>query len=1113
MTARDWFHHVFLGMALVSASASAMAQSASLVADIRVLPEPGHAASRASVESLAIDERLYFVLDDGFHGDELWTSDGTSAGTRMVADVCPGACGSRPTQLSATSGRLLFVADDAVHGREWWQSDGTVEGTQPIRDVYPGKANGVWFSPAVAVGDMAFVAAHDREHGVELWRIDPDANQMVLLKDIWPGTASSFPSSLVAVGSALFFTADRGEHHVELWTSDGTTAGTRLVADPNSEFSAPRYLTVVDDSLFFSARFGLFRTDAAASAVERLYPAPPSWLTAVGSRIYFADRAELWTTDATPAGTIRLQDFGSGNWPSALVGVRQRLFFAAGDATHGRELWSSDGTPAGTALVSDLTPGPEGSHLFPLLDPWRGSVHIDGVAFFGQFDAGCDRCFTLWRSEGTEASTFVVEQGYTFLGPKAMVVGGKVIFTGRKDGMGVEPWRSDGTANGTVPLGDLAPGAQSSDPQLLQRLEDRVVFAADDGQHGREVWLSDASFAGTVLLDDVNPGVGASRPRALVDLNGTLFFNADDGESGRELWRSNSADQDTVLFHDFAPGAPSGLGLHSDVETVVNHLFLTSWPDLCPYPCPRRLLRTDGVSISEIAVAQFIGELEVIGEELFLLLDGDLWKADTTSDAAVPVLDTPGATVARNFEPLGDDILIAFDGDLWKVDTSGALSPLTQACPLVSGEVGPIPGCQSISLTGVGDGLLWMRDRYTGPVPLVDVLRRELWMSDGTASGTLLLLQLPYSVRENQLLLKTPELPLVDNAAYFPWRDDEHGVELWTSDATMEGTHLVQDIRPGPDSSAPGEFQVVDGTLYFVADDGTHGRELWRADPGGSVRMVRDIRPGPESSVPQGLAADGGVLYFAANDGKSGLEPWRSQGTAATTQLVVDVNPGPDHSSPGSFTRSGSSVYFSASRPRIGTELWQLRDALLGVAKRAGTTVYNGNGTFTVAIKITVKNHGIGTLTHLQVTDDLGANLPAGVSFHVKNLRASGELTVNTLYDGRTDVELLKGEDSLAPGETATILFDLTFDPGGIPGPYSNSASAWAEAPDGSLISDASGDGDDPDPDNNGDPTDNQEITEIVIPTSIPTAGTVGFLVLSFLLSVVGVWTLRSQLG
>jgi ELWxxDGT repeat protein len=81
---------------------------------------------------------LFFSADDGVNGIELWMTDGTPAGTRLVADIYPGPEGSYPTDLTNVNGVLFFSADDGVHGIELWMSDGTAAGTKLFADINPG---------------------------------------------------------------------------------------------------------------------------------------------------------------------------------------------------------------------------------------------------------------------------------------------------------------------------------------------------------------------------------------------------------------------------------------------------------------------------------------------------------------------------------------------------------------------------------------------------------------------------------------------------------------------------------------------------------------------------------------------------------------------------------------------------------------------------------------------------------------------------------------------------------------------------------------------------------------------------------------------------------------
>ncbi len=66
----------------------------------------------------------YFQASDtlfGGHGDELWRSDGSADGTYLVADINPGFFSSSPSSLTTVGETLFFVADDGVHGQELWK--------------------------------------------------------------------------------------------------------------------------------------------------------------------------------------------------------------------------------------------------------------------------------------------------------------------------------------------------------------------------------------------------------------------------------------------------------------------------------------------------------------------------------------------------------------------------------------------------------------------------------------------------------------------------------------------------------------------------------------------------------------------------------------------------------------------------------------------------------------------------------------------------------------------------------------------------------------------------------------------------------------------------------
>ncbi|WP_239015187.1 HYR domain-containing protein [Archangium violaceum] len=77
---------------------------------------------------------------------------------------------------------------------------------------------------------------------------------------------------------------------------------------------------------------------------------------------------------------------------------------------------------------------------------------------------------------------------------------GRLLFAASDARGGLALWVSDGTETGTRMVGDIAPGARSSNPWIISRSGDAVFVGADDGIHGFELWRLSVR-----LLDDITP--------------------------------------------------------------------------------------------------------------------------------------------------------------------------------------------------------------------------------------------------------------------------------------------------------------------------------------------------------------------------------------------------------------------------------------------------------------------------------------------------------------------------------------------------------------------------------------------------------------------------------
>jgi ELWxxDGT repeat protein len=172
------------GMVLSGADATAATGPAHLLRDINPTPSSNRGSFPENYQRLG--KIALFRASTPQTGKELWRTDGTEAGTFLVKDINPGGAEAftypgfeEPDDPFAELGSaLIFLADDGVHGFELWTTDGTEAGTFLLKDIFPGStgAFGYDYSGMRLVGQEAggsfFFQADDGTHGYELWKTD-----------------------------------------------------------------------------------------------------------------------------------------------------------------------------------------------------------------------------------------------------------------------------------------------------------------------------------------------------------------------------------------------------------------------------------------------------------------------------------------------------------------------------------------------------------------------------------------------------------------------------------------------------------------------------------------------------------------------------------------------------------------------------------------------------------------------------------------------------------------------------------------------------------------------------------------------------------------------------
>jgi ELWxxDGT repeat protein len=459
----------------------------------------------------------------------------------MVKDIWPGFGDSWPRSLTVSNGLVFFRADDGAHGDELWKSDGTEAGTVLVKDTNTTGNLGSTPRGFTSAGGSIYFTAYDSAFTWDLWRTNGTADTTTRVADVQRLNRPINPDSFVDVGGTVFFTAWDEQHGQELWKSDGTDEGTLIV--PGTNHASPRHLTSYAGNLYFAAHGDLWRSDGTEAGTVfvtdiwiRTYGEYISEFTELNGLLYFLASHPrvghaLWQTDGTDAGTVQVKHLGADDLAyrsvHQLVRFEDELLFVVYGAGQTAELWKSDGSETGTIRLADL-PGSSNS-------PPREFTVVNERVFF--LTATQDREYQIWISDGSSSGTALVAALPGLQSdPRAAGAGGLFYVSAADEFGGRELWKSDGTPAGTHRVKDIWPGTDSSFPSEMVGGQGFVFFAANDGASGIELWSSDGSEAGTQLVADINP-TGSSNPSDLTFIDGTLYFSADDGVRGKELWK------------------------------------------------------------------------------------------------------------------------------------------------------------------------------------------------------------------------------------------------------------------------------------------------------------------------------------------------------------------------------------------------------------------------------------------------------------------------------------------------------------------------------------------------------------------------------------------------
>ncbi|CAN5514982.1 hypothetical protein BH09SUM1_BH09SUM1_20710 [soil metagenome] len=415
------FAFLLLGALCLGQETSA---SLRLVGDLNKGPSSAYGTSSSPSNLAVLDDRLCFIADDGVHGAEPWSWDGTPKGFQLLDEIFPGAAGisrqvSPGDQLYVSENRLILNAG-AGNGPRCIYSEES-------RKFNPLTSDGIGLlRPYLySVGDKMLVSATLQDGSVALNHmiigvLNDDDSITRVLSFSSNGRAASFRFMQVADRQALLY-MEYTQDSVNLSRTDGTTSGTFILKSfPNTQVAADYfpigmlgdlrvYAILIYDASGVRRNF-LVQTDGTVENTTVFPQDYPSFWTgerpqpSLDGPIIFSISTRTGTAIMFAEGDLSLMHPiislpSDGSLYYARKFGDQYIFLTTSGVQAQSILWLTDGTSEGTHVIHDL------GKAYPL-----ASVAIwNGFYYYG-LKPQSTSSYQLWRTDGTESGTKMVFQ-------------------------------------------------------------------------------------------------------------------------------------------------------------------------------------------------------------------------------------------------------------------------------------------------------------------------------------------------------------------------------------------------------------------------------------------------------------------------------------------------------------------------------------------------------------------------------------------------------------------------------------------------------------------------------------------------------------------------------
>ncbi|MFM2307862.1 MAG: hypothetical protein RLZZ367_2531 [Bacteroidota bacterium] len=371
-----------------------------------------------------LNDKLYFTAQGSEGNEELWTSDGTTAGTTLVKDINPDGSSMMGNVITMGNRMLFMAADNNDYNFDLWASDGTAAGTYKVADIDQGWNDALTDQRAARFGNkllfctsnsllstdgtptgtdtllsiqqynpaqgycelngVAYFVLTNAQGRPELWITNGTAQGTQMAVNLSNTSEAVFyVTQMQAFNGKIYIIGSANGQGSELYTYSGGVNGqlTKVVLT-NTGNAYPEGLTVYNNQLFFKASNetsnNIYRM-TTADAVPQIIPTPS--VSYINSGITFANGNAYFMSDVqNRINWVKLSDLSfhtldltaytlPNYWfstNSILTGDGGKIFFAAYDTATQRQVFiESDGTIEGT--IATMPAGANTQHAFNIL--------------------------------------------------------------------------------------------------------------------------------------------------------------------------------------------------------------------------------------------------------------------------------------------------------------------------------------------------------------------------------------------------------------------------------------------------------------------------------------------------------------------------------------------------------------------------------------------------------------------------------------------------------------------------------------------------------------------------------------------------------------------------